>query len=124
MKDLMANTVGTVELQQLKQKHEQKVNELQLASPDLCSTSFNLFLTLSLDDLTVSIYNWPCGMPLLHECHCFVLVVVVVVGSPHWLVHWLLSSLWMPLKVQKFDTMMCCLVIYVLLYSELGYEFI
>lgn len=26
MKDLMANTVGTVELQQLKQKHEQKVN--------------------------------------------------------------------------------------------------
>lgn len=27
MKDLMANTVGTVELQQLKQKHEQKVKK-------------------------------------------------------------------------------------------------
>lgn len=33
MKDLMANTVGTVELQQLKQKHEQKVNQLRLTSP-------------------------------------------------------------------------------------------
>lgn len=29
----MANTVGTVELQQLKQKHEQKVNYLRLTSP-------------------------------------------------------------------------------------------
>lgn len=27
MRDLMANTVGTVELQQLKHKHEQKVKE-------------------------------------------------------------------------------------------------
>lgn len=29
MRDLMANTVGTVELQQLKHKHEQKVKKKQ-----------------------------------------------------------------------------------------------
>ncbi|KAM4625769.1 rho guanine nucleotide exchange factor 10 isoform 2-T2 [Polymixia lowei] len=34
MKDLMANTVGTVELQQLKQKHEQKMQKLVKAAKD------------------------------------------------------------------------------------------
>uniref|UniRef100_A0A674CZ61 Rho guanine nucleotide exchange factor 10 n=1 Tax=Salmo trutta TaxID=8032 RepID=A0A674CZ61_SALTR len=34
MKDLMANTVGTVELQQIKQKHEQKMQKLVKAARD------------------------------------------------------------------------------------------
>ncbi|MBN3310625.1 ARHGA factor, partial [Amia calva] len=34
MKDLMANTVGTVELQQIKQKHEQKVQKLMKAAKE------------------------------------------------------------------------------------------
>lgn len=35
MRDLMANTVGTVELQQLKHKHEQKVKEQEyVCQPD------------------------------------------------------------------------------------------
>ncbi|XP_037343017.2 rho guanine nucleotide exchange factor 10 isoform X1 [Pungitius pungitius] len=34
MKDLMANTVGTVELQQLKQKHEQKMQKLMKAAKE------------------------------------------------------------------------------------------
>lgn len=47
----MANTVGTVELQQLKQKHEQKVNYLRLTSP-ACARQLSLDFIVSLANST------------------------------------------------------------------------
>lgn len=95
MKELMANTVGTVELQQLKQRHEQKVNRLPANLPCPCArqsspenpypptplSPFPFTLSLGLANSTVGRLvssHRPVGLILL-SCDWLVMVVDLVV---------------------------------------------
>lgn len=118
MKDLMANTVGTVELQQLKQKHEQKVNHLRLTSPICARPCSPSPLLSSLDKLFRHLSLTPYPHPALMWMTRGGGTGGTGVGSavhlpPCWL-HW---SVWYIYVIEVVRNLFCHYILVALLFS-------